>query len=127
MDFSAAVLRVSHCGLLYKLRSIGVEGQLLFIVSEFLSDRYQRVRLEGNVRAPVDVVSSVPQDSVLEPLLFYLFTLYISELFHTVGNHFVDYANNTTISTVIPRPLSRRQVVEALNGDLVAIHCWCLK
>ena len=32
LDFSAALDGISHCGLLYKLRSIGVGGQLLFIV-----------------------------------------------------------------------------------------------
>ena len=31
------------------------------------------------------------------------------------------------IYAVIPRPLSRPQVMEFLNRDLVAIHSWCLK
>ena len=37
LSFSPAFDRVSHCGMLYKLRSIGVGGQFLFIVSEFFS------------------------------------------------------------------------------------------
>ena len=44
--FSAAFDRISHCGLLYKLRSISVGEQFLPIVLEFHSDRRQRVRLE---------------------------------------------------------------------------------
>ena len=43
--------------MLYKLRSIIVGGQFFFIVSEFLSDRRQRVRLDGKVTASFDVVS----------------------------------------------------------------------
>ena len=39
LDFSAASNRVNHCGLLYKLRSIGVGGQFWSIASEFLSDK----------------------------------------------------------------------------------------
>ena len=59
------------------------------------------MRLNGNVRASIDVASGVPQGSVLEPLLFILYTF---ELFHIVGNHIVGYANDTTIYAVIPRP-----------------------
>ena len=46
LHFSAAFDVVSHCGLL----------QFLFIVSEFLSDRRQRVRLDGKVSESVNVV-----------------------------------------------------------------------
>ena len=74
------------------------------IVSEFLSNRRQRVRLDGKVIASVNVVSGVPQGSILGSLLF---ILYISELFHIVGNHIMGYADDTTIYAVILRPLSR--------------------
>ena len=57
LNFSAAFDRVSHCSLLYKLRFIGGGGQFLFIVSQFLSDRRQRVRLDGKVSVSVDVAS----------------------------------------------------------------------
>ena len=39
LDFSAEFDRANHRALLYKLRSIGVGGQFLSNVSEFLSDR----------------------------------------------------------------------------------------
>ena len=74
MNFSAAFNRVSHRGLSYKLRSMSVGGQFLFIVSHFFSDRRQRVRLEGKVRVSVDVVSGVPHGSVFGPLLFISYT-----------------------------------------------------
>ena len=57
LDFSAAFVEVNHRGLLYKLRSIGVGGQFLSIVSQFLSGRRQRVCLDGKVTVLVDVVS----------------------------------------------------------------------
>ena len=104
LDFSAAFDRVSHCCLLYKLRSRGVGGQFLSLVSDFLRDRRQRVRLDGKVSASIDVVSGFTQRSVLEPLLFILYT---SKLFHIVGNHIVGYTDTTKIYAVIPGPLSR--------------------
>ena len=57
LDFSAEFGRVSYCDLLYKLRSIGIGEQFLFIVSEFLSDRRQRVRLDCKVSDSVKVIS----------------------------------------------------------------------
>ena len=83
LDFSAAFDRVSHRGLLYKLKAIGVAGQFLSVVSQFLSDRRQRVRLNDKVRESADVVSGMLQCSVLRSLLLILF---ISELFHINGN-----------------------------------------
>ena len=46
LDFSAAFDRVSHSGLLFILKSIGVGGSELSICAEFLSDRRQRVVVE---------------------------------------------------------------------------------
>ena len=86
-NFSAAFDRVSHCGLLCKLRSIGIGGHFLFIVSEFFINRRQSVCLDGKVRVSVIVVSGVTQSSVLGLLLFIWYT---SGLFHIVGNHIVD-------------------------------------
>ena len=57
------------------------------------------MRLDGRVSASIDMVSGVLQGSVLEPLLFKLYTY---ELFYIVGSHIVGYADNTTIYAVIP-------------------------
>ena len=124
LNFSTTFDRVSHSGLLYKFRSIGVGGQFLSIVSKFLSDIRQRVRLDGKVSALVNVISGVTQGSVLGPLLC---ILYSSELFHIVRNHIVGYADDTTIDALIPRPLSRSQGMKSPNQDLAAINSWCLR
>ena len=57
------------------------------------------MRLNGKVSASVDVVSEVPQGSVLKPLMPILYT---SELFHILGNHIVGYAGDTMIYAVLP-------------------------
>ena len=82
------------------------------------------MRLEGKVCAYVGVVLGVPQDSVLEPLLF---ILYIFKFLHIVGNYIVGFADDTTIYSVIPRSLSRPQLLKSLNHDLAVIDSWCLK
>ena len=47
LDFSAAFHRVSHSGLLFKLKSIGVGSRVLSICTEFLTDLRQRVVVDG--------------------------------------------------------------------------------
>ena len=93
---------------------MGVGGQFLSILSELLSERKQRVRLDGKVSESVDVVWGLLEGSVLGPLLFMLYT---SELFHIVGNHIVGYADDTMIYAVIPVPLSRPQVAASSFGS----------
>ena len=100
LNFSA---EFDHCSLLYKQTSIGIGRQFLSIVSEFLSDRRQRVGLDGKVSALLSVVSSMPQRSVLAPLLFVLHT---SQLFHIIGNYIVGYADDIKIYAASTRPFS---------------------
>ena len=80
------------------------------------------MRLDGKVSASVDVISEVPQGSVLGRCCLYCTPSRSS----TEGNHIVDYADDTTTYAVIPRTLSP-QVMKSLNPDLAAINPWCLK
>ena len=72
LDFSAAFDRVSHSGLLFKLKYIGVGGNVLWLCTEFLSDRRQRVVVNGAGSEWIPLISCLRQGSVLGPLLFIL-------------------------------------------------------
>ena len=72
IDFSAAFDRVNHRGILYKLGSVGIGGSVLSLFTPFLSNRSQHVLVDGCRSKLVNVVSGVPQGSVLGPLLFLL-------------------------------------------------------
>ena len=119
LDFSAEFDKISHCSLFYKLRFMDFGGRFLSIVAEFLSDRRRRVRWNGKVSVSDNVASGMHQGSVLGPLLY---ILYISKLFHFVGNYIGGDADDTSIYTVISRPLLRPQVTESLNQDLAVIN-----
>lgn len=73
LDFSKAFDKVPHARLLHKLDYYGVRNNTLKWIAAFLSYRQQQVALEGNLSSPVDVVSGVPQGTVLGPLLFLTF------------------------------------------------------
>ena len=47
LDFSAAFDRVTHKALIFKLRQLSVGGPFLSILTDFLSNRLQRVVVDG--------------------------------------------------------------------------------
>ena len=101
IDFGAAFDRVNHLGILNKLCSVGIEGSVLSVLTQFLSNRSQQVMVDGCQSKLVNVVSGVPQGSLLGPLLF---LLYKSELFSILENNLIGYADDSTLMAVVPSP-----------------------
>ena len=101
IDFCAAFDRVNHQGILYRLISVGIDGSVSSILTQFLSNRSQYVLVDGCRNKLVDVVSGVPQGSALGPLLFLLYT---SELFYILENRLIGYADDSTLMAVVPSP-----------------------
>jgi len=73
LDFAKAFDSVPHQHLLLKLETIGITGNLLKWISAFLTSRSQRVVINGEFSDWLPVLSGVPQDSILGPLLFILY------------------------------------------------------
>ena len=122
LDFSSAFDLVNHSALLYKLESFGVSGPILNVFREFLTDRQQRVSIDGQFGAYKPVLSGVPQGSVLGPLLFILYT---ADMWIGLENKLMAYADDTTLYSIVESPHDRAAVADSINRDLSKIQLWC--
>jgi len=72
-DFEKAFDKVPHRRLLSKLKSYKIHTSMIEWIKNFLSDRKQRVRVDGEFSCWANVLSGITQGSILGPLLFIIF------------------------------------------------------
>ena len=118
-DISKAFDRVWHTGLLSKLSRVGITGELLKWFQNYLSNRQQRVVINGQASEWGDIMAGVPQGSVLGPLLF---LVYINDLTFQVQSSEVRlFADDTVLYIIIDNPVDS---ADALNEDLQRLSSW---
>ena len=122
IDFNAVYDRVDHQSIPYKPCSVGIGGSVLSILTHFISNRSQHVIVDGCRSKLVNVVSGVPQGSVLGQLLFLLYT---SEIFSIQDNKLIGYEDDSALIAVVPSHGVRVTVAESLGRDLVKVSEWC--
>ena len=94
MDLKKAFDSVPHQRLLAKLKGYGIKGKLLKWIETFLTFRKHCVLVNGAASSWTEVVSGVPQGSVLGPILF---ILYINDLTNVVICDMKIFADDTKI------------------------------
>ena len=92
LDFCKAFDKVPHKRLLKKLHGYGIRGKILNWIKEFLSAREQRVIVNGSQSSWKDVTSGIPQDSVLDPVLFLVFINDLPDVIEVLIKLFADDA-----------------------------------
>ena len=117
LDFSKAFDRVDHKKLLYKLDFYGIRGNTHQWIEGFLTGRSQVVSVNGYQSSPADVLSGVPQCSVLGPVVFLLF---INDIGEGINSTFRLFADNCVLYRCIES--SQDQLI--LQEDLQKMNQW---
>ena len=85
LDLSAAFDTIDHSLLIDRLKyKLGVNGTVLAWFSSYLTNRKQRIHINGSISEIFALNYGVPQGSCLGPLLF---IIYASEMFSVIESH----------------------------------------
>ena len=102
---------------MFKLEAIGIKGQLTSWIENWLTNREQRVVLNGSKYEWCNVPSGVSQGSVLGPLLFLVF---VNDIDSCVSSKLLKFADDTKVFRVV----SSLDAVNKLRDDLRMLFQW---
>ena len=119
LDLSKAFDRVDHDLLLWKLSFYRLSCNFLAWLKSYLSNRKNKVYIDGIYSEIFKPTSGVPQGSILGPLLFILFFDDICK--ELKSSNILLYADDAKIY----KKITCFQDCEDLQKDLIRIQAWC--
>ena len=124
LDFAKAFDKVPHHRLLQKLKAHGINGKIWNWIRAWLTNRNQRVCIKGKASTWAEVLSGVPQGSVLGPVLF---LIYINDLEEGIENWILKFADDSKIFSRIQDADDRLRLQKDLNQLLEWSREWQMK
>ena len=117
-DFKKAFDKVPHSILMSKLTNLNLDLHLVSWVASYLRNRSQYVIINGKSSNISEVVSGVPQGSVLGPLLF---LIYINDIdLHQNEGSLLLYADDL----LLYHPIQSPEDYLKLQGDIDQLQAW---
>ena len=95
MDLSKAFETLDFELLIAKLHAYGFDDKSLKLIFSYLTDRWQRTKVDNKFSSWSELLQGVPQGSILGPLLF---NIYLNDLFYFISDTDVcNYADDTSL------------------------------
>ena len=126
LDFKKAFDKVPHRRLLVKLQGYGIQGKVLDWIQEFLTERKQRVGINGSESEWSDATSGIPQGSVLGPTLFLVYINDMPDVINALIKLFADDAKVYNRVKQYEQPADNR-VQSSLNRDVNWATTWLMR
>jgi len=120
IDFRKAFDTVNHSVLLEKLKAIGISGDLLSWIDDYMSAHKQFVQISGYQCESKTITYGVSQGSISGPKLFSIFVNDLPEAI-TSGDLFM-FADDTTIFTIGE---NIDNIILTLQSILDQVYTWC--
>ena len=121
LDISKAFDKVWHEGILFKLKTHGVNGEVLTLLTNYLHERYQRVLLNEKTSSWELVKSGVPPGSLLGSLLFFT---YIHDMSYNLKSNYKIFADDISLFCKV---FDKHVSCGTLNKDLELINNWAFQ
>ena len=97
---------------------MAISGELYNLLGNYLSDRSQRVILNGQTSSWRPVIAGVRQGSILGPLLF---LVCINDLPNELKSSVKPFADDTSLFTIVK---DKNESANTLKNDLLLISKW---
>lgn len=118
LDFARAFDKVDHKILLSKVKRLKIHGKMYSWLHNFLLNRKQKVVLAGSESTEKEVISGVPQGTVLGPILFIMMI-----------NDMPEVIKNSTLKSFADDSKLIKEIMNSgdfklLNDDLRNVYSW---
>ena len=125
LDLSAALVDIGV--LLQRLTNrFGITGTVKTWITSYLNDQSQKVKIVSSESSSVTFECGVPQGSILEPILFILYTTQLGQICRKHSIHYHLYADDSQLymSFKPSKPGLKEACLYQLEGCISDIRLW---